>query len=403
MSVPPYALGRPRSAGLGLRLLLGRLGRLRHGSLTVALPSGEPVEIAGSEPGPSGVMQLQRPWAVNLRVAWRGVLGLGESFVAGDWDSPEPTALLALLAANEQALLGTDAGPGRWSARLAHRRRRNTRRGSRRNIQAHYDLGNDFYRLWLDETMTYSGAEFATADHDLAAAQRHKYRRILDALDLQPGQKLLEIGCGWGGLALEAARRGASVTALTLSREQLAFARARLEEAGLAHRVELRLQDYRELTGEFDALVSVEMLEAVGEEYWPRYFRTLHDRVRPGGRVLVHGIVIHPDWFEGYRRNPDFIQRHVFPGGMLPTRDLLVQGLDSAGLRLEDETALGSHYARTLAQWQRRFVAQAGAVAAQGFDLRFRRLWRYYLAYCEAGFLTDRLDLLRLTLQRAPS
>ena len=400
MSVPQSAMDLRRPASLGVRLLVARLSRLRRGRLTVVPPSGPSIVISGTERGPEAEMRLHRPAAMAARVGCRGVLGLGESYLAGDWSSPDLAPLLTLLADNEVALTGGRPDPGGWLTRLRHRRRRNTRPGSRRNIRFHYDLGNDFYRLWLDETMTYSGAEYETPDQDLAAAQRHKYRRILDALEPAPGDRLLEIGCGWGSLALEAARRGARVTALTLSREQRAFALRQAAAAGLADRVDVHLQDYRDVRGEFDQVVSVEMLEAVGEDFWGTYFGTLARCVRPGGRVLLHGITIDEPWFESYRRSPDFIQRYVFPGGMLPTRARLVDGLRAAGLALRDELALGAHYARTLAAWRRRFLAQQEAITALGFGERFLRLWHYYLAYCEAGFVTGRVDLLRLTLQR---
>jgi cyclopropane-fatty-acyl-phospholipid synthase len=384
------------------RIIIHWFSRIRSGRIDGMLPDGRRFVIRTSQPGPTGELHLHAPARLFWRALRRGALGFGESYVAGDWSSPQLGELMTLLAINERHL-GTAAKPT-WSSRakllLEHWRNRNTRRRSRRNIEAHYDLGNEFYRLWLDEGMTYSGAVFATPDEELASAQERKYQALIEALGIRPGDRVLEIGCGWGGFAQAAARAGALVTGVTLSREQLNEARERIDEAGLNDAVSLELCDYREVEGQYDHVVSIEMLEAVGEQYWATYFDTLYQRLRPGGRVGLHGITIDPDYFEEYRTSPDFIQRYVFPGGMLPTAAHLHEYATSAGLTIRSEDHLGDHYARTLDRWHQRFLAVLDRVREQGFDERFIRIWRYYLAYCEGGFRSGRIDLNRLILER---
>jgi cyclopropane-fatty-acyl-phospholipid synthase len=395
------ALERPSKLPLGARLLVDHLSALRWGSLEGQLPGGRSFVIRGPEPGLCGVIHIHAPWRLLVRGLTRGAVGFAESYMAGEWSSPDLAALLTLLCRNDRVMEQQNAPGrlGRLALALHHRRNRNTRRGSRRNIAAHYDLGNDFYRLWLDDTMTYSAAVHADDDEPLEQAQIRKYRALLELLDVRPGDHILEIGCGWGGFALEAARAGARVTALTLSGEQLAWARQRAAQEHLSDAVEFRLQDYRDVRGSFDHIVSIEMLEAVGEDYWPVYFDTLAARVRPGGRIALHGITIAEDSFETYRANPDFIQRYVFPGGMLPTRSHLLEHARRVGLRVQHNDGLGQHYARTLAIWHQHFCAQA-EIVRERFDERFLRMWRYYLAYCEAGFRERRIDLQRLVLTR---
>ena len=348
-----------------------------------------------------------------------GDLGLAFSYRDDDWSSPDLTALLMFGVANEAALGGVTAtrGPARWLSRWRHRANANTRRGSRHNIAAHYDLGNRFYAKWLDDSMLYSSAmyggdELAAADvscaggaatpddASLEAAQARRLDRIVELLDLRAGQRVLEIGCGWGTLAATLARRcGVEVVGVTLSTEQLAFAQQRAAEWGVAAQVDLRLQDYRDIEGRFDRIVSIEMIEAVGEAYWPTYFATLRDRLKPGGRAVLQAITIDEAHFERYRASPDFIQRCIFPGGMLPTPERMAREAARAGLDFHTEARFGRDYARTLAEWRRRFLAEWPAIEAQGFDLPFQRLWTYYLSYCEAGFLAGRVDvgLYRLT------
>ncbi|MGD2064480.1 MAG: cyclopropane-fatty-acyl-phospholipid synthase family protein [Nitrospirota bacterium] len=391
----------PRPTSVASRILLRVFDAVEYGRLELTTPEGSRRLRAGIHPGPDGSMVLRRPWRLLGRLARRGEIGLAEGFMAGDWWSPDPAALLEVLALNEREL--AEALPmvalQPLLGRLRHRLRPNTRRGSRRNIAAHYDLGNDFFHLWLDETLSYSGAVFGHPDEPLAVAQARKYQRLLDLLEARPGQHLLEIGCGWGGFALHAARQGLRVTGITLSREQMALARRRVAEAGLAGRVSIHLLDYRDLRGRFDHIVSIEMFEAVGEPYWPTYFATLRRRLRPGGRAAVQTITIDEDAFSHYRRSADFIQLYIFPGGLLPTVTRFRAAAEAAGLQLRDRAMFGADYACTLRRWHEAVRARAVAIRALGYDERFLRMWRYYLAYCEAGFRTGRVDLMQAVLE----
>jgi len=382
------------------------LSRTRYGRLTLGLPNGRTIDIGGREPGPQAGLQLRR-WRAVERLFLQGDLGLALAFRDGDWDSPDLLALLEFGLANEAAWgsLLDGSRPARWLARLAHRLRANSRRGSRHNIAFHYDLGNGFYRQWLDDSMLYSSALFSDAPDDtLEAAQARRLDRILQMLDTPAGGEVLEIGCGWGTLAATLAQRhGARVTGLTLSSEQLAFATERARDWGVADQVELRLQDYRDVQGQYDRIVSIEMIEAVGEAYWPTYFDTLRQRLKPGGVVVLQAITIADDRFESYRRGADFIQRCIFPGGMLPSPSALREHAERAGFEIEEAFCFGEGYARTLAEWRRRFLAAWPAIATQGFDEAFRRLWLYYLCYCEAGFRSGRVDVGLYRLRRRQS
>ncbi len=383
-----------------LRPILRAADRMKSGTLTVILPNGHRLMVRGQEPGPVAELHLHKN-RLFRRVLVGGHVAFAEAYMDGDWDSPDLAALISYLARNENAL----AIDGRWWTRalslVLHRLRDNTKRGSRKNIAFHYDLGNSFYRLWLDPSMTYSSAVFATGAETLEEAQTEKYARMAALIDLKPGDHVLEIGCGWGGFAELAARRGARVTGLTLSKEQKAYAEARLAAAGLADRVEIRLQDYRDTPGTFDGIVSIEMIEAVGEAYWPVYFKTIHDRLKAGGRAAIQAITIDPARFEPYRRSPDFIQRYIFPGGMLPTVERLHQEVARAGMLWEKIDGYGRDYARTLREWREKFDATWDKVAPLGFDARFRRMWRYYLAYCEGGFDAGSIDVVQLGIQKA--
>lgn len=385
--------------------LRGLLARIRHGQLTLTLPDGRRVEAKGELPGPRAELRLHR-WRPALRMAMQGDLGFAFSYRDEDWSSPDLTALLSFGIANEEALgaLADARGPARWIAKLLHRANANTRRGSRHNIAAHYDLGNKFYRQWLDDSMLYSSALYGAGarDRTLEEAQANRVARILELMDLRPGQRVLEIGCGWGTLAAEMAKRGVSVVGVTLSTEQLAFARERARQWGVEERVDLRLQDYRDVDGQFDRIVSIEMIEAVGEAYWPIYFETLRDRLIPGGHAVIQAITIAESQFEHYRASPDFIQRCIFPGGMLPTPERMAQQARRVGMGFSTELRFGRDYARTLAEWRARFLAAWPAIERQGFDQPFKRLWEYYLCYCEAGFLAGRVDvgLYRVSAER---
>lgn len=390
----------PRSA----KAVLALLERIEHGTLEVRLPDGSQHRFGHTDH--SGATLEVGDWSLFDRVLERGDVGLAEAWIAGDWHSPDLTALLTLLANNRQSL--SRAVYGQWwgllTARLRHLFNANTRSGSRRNIMAHYDLGNDFYRLWLDPTMSYSSALYAgDTPCSLASAQLAKYRRILHRLNARPGQRVLEIGCGWGGFAETAAREGGlDVVGLTLSPAQLGFARRRMRLAGLEPQVRLELLDYRELAdGQFDHIVSIEMFEAVGERWWPTYFATLKRLLAPAGRAVVQSITIRDDLFARYRRGTDFVQQHVFPGGMLPSPAAFAQHAARAGLEVRDAFAFGRDYARTLAEWSANFEQEWSAIEAQGFDERFRRLWRFYLAYCQAGFNSACTDVMQFELAHA--
>jgi len=381
-----------RSAFLVVKPLLRRL---RRGSLTLFLPDGEEHSFAGPHAGARAELRVRR-LGLFRRLLTGGYLALAEGYLDGLWDTPDLLALMALGLENQEVLRDHFRGRvlPRLLHRLYHRRRDNSRRGSRRNIAAHYDLGNDFYAAWLDPGMTYSSARFEREDQDLEAAQEAKYRRIAALAGLAPGQRVLEIGCGWGGFMEFAARRcGCRVEGITLSREQVAFANARMADAGLSGLATATLIDYRDTGGRYDALVSIEMLEAVGEVHWPRYFATLAERLRPGGAAVIQVITIADRYFAGYRRQTDFIQRYVFPGGMLPSPAVLHEQAATAGLAVDHAESFGLDYARTLAIWRERFLAAWPRLAAMGFDERFRRLWTYYLCYCEAGFRAGTIDV----------
>ena len=392
-----------------LRRLLARLlGHVACGTIEIALPGGERLAGRGALPGPHAAIALRR-WRPLRRLAVAGDIGLAESYRDGDWTTPDLTALLEFGIRNEANWGGTlDASwPARACFRAIHAAHANTRRGSRRNIASHYDLGNEFYAHWLDPTLTYSSALYRDDAQSLEAAQAAKLERVTELLclpSLPSDAKVLEIGCGWGATALHLARRHpARLIGVTLSQQQLMHAQRCAEAQGVAGRIDLRLQDYRDVTGDFDRIVSIEMLEAVGERYWPLYFATLRDRLRPEGIAVLQVITIADAHFDKYRRGPDFIQRFVFPGGMLPSPGALRTEAERAGLTLQTAEQFGMSYAATLAEWRRRFVQAWPQIAALGFDDAFRRLWEYYLCYCEAGFRSGRVDVGLYTLTHPAS
>jgi cyclopropane-fatty-acyl-phospholipid synthase len=385
------------------RWLFRLLSQLHCGSIELRCPDGRHLSFAGKNPGPHAALTLH-DWNVCGDMLSRGDIGLAEAYIAGRADSADLMQLLLLGALNEQAI--EQAIHGRWWATLAYRLRHclrpNSRRGSRKNIHAHYDLGNDFYRLWLDPGMTYSAALFeGDTARNLPDAQTAKYARILRVLDARPGQHILEVGCGWGGFAEQAARAGCRVTGITISQTQLEYAQQRIAAAGLLDRVELKMLDYRDLDGQFDHLVSIEMFEAVGENYWPGYFAMLRDRLRPGGRAVVQSITIADAKFERYRSGTDFIQQYIFPGGMLPSPGRFREVAATQGLAVAEMHDFGLDYAETLRCWHERFNSVAAKVQAQGFDERFMRTWRFYLAYCEAGFRAGATDVTQALLSHA--
>ncbi|MCG6203648.1 cyclopropane-fatty-acyl-phospholipid synthase family protein [Rhodopseudomonas sp. HC1] len=378
-----------------VRMALAFGARLRRGTLDVTLPDGRRFRMGGAEPGPVAEMRLHN-YAFAARLINGGDIGIAEAYLAGDWDTPDLTQFLYLFCVNHeliQAMLG-DNPLMRFVQMMRHWFNRNTKRQARKNIYAHYDIGNAFYSAWLDPSMTYSSALFEDHTHDLTAAQINKYQRLAEAIDLRPGQKVLEIGCGWGGFAEYAAKNfDAHVVGLTISREQRDFAQERMQRAGLADKVEIKLQDYRDERGRYDRIASIEMIEAVGEQFWPRYFSQLRDRLLPGGLVGIQAITIQDRFFEAYRREVDFIQRYVFPGGMLPSPEILKSLGEKFGVPVIRERIFGEDYAKTLATWRDNFRAAWPTLTPLGFDDRFRRLWEYYLAYCEAGFLSGNIDV----------
>lgn len=370
------------------------LERIEHGWLLMTLPNGEMLSF-GHQGEP--VEMRVKDWSVFERVIARGDIGLGEAWFEGLWDCDQLTRVLTLFAMNREALESAVHGNllSLALARLRHLARANTRSGSRRNIMAHYDLGNDFYALWLDRTMTYSSALFdGNPQRDLAAAQHAKYERIARVLRLQREQPVIEIGCGWGGFAEVAARDfGAQVHGVTLSPAQLEWAQARAQRGGFADRATFELRDYRDLRGQVDRIVSIEMLEAVGERWWPTYFRKLGGLLRVGGEAVVQTISIADELFPRYRRGTDFIQQYVFPGGMLPSPSVFTRQAEKAGLKVQQNFRFGLDYALTLARWRDSVSEHSDALRALGFDTRFQRLWHFYLAYCEAGFRAGSIDV----------
>ena len=382
---------------LAAHFVLKALDRLAMGRLTVRLPNGTTRLFGRSDGRPSADIEV-KDWRFFRRVLLDGDIGFAEAYMDGFCESSDLPGLIALLADNEKALGGVARSNlvHGLLLKLLHRRRDNSRDGSRKNIHAHYDLGNEFYDLWLDRSMSYSSALYeGDRDKPLEAAQTAKYERVLDQIGARQGDSILEIGCGWGGFAEIAARRGMRVTGVTISGKQLEFARQRLQRAGLADRVDLQFRDYRDIEGRYDHIVSIEMIEAVGERYWPDYFAALRRHVAPGGSALVQAIVIADELFEAYRHRPDFIQTHVFPGGMLLSPASLREQCRLAGLKIAELYSFGLDYARTLETWLGRFDRVADQVGKLGFDERFRRMWRYYLAYCAAGFATRRTDVLQ--------
>ncbi len=391
-----------------LKPLEGFLNLISEGSLTLSLPDGRSWHYGpASSPGPRATLHIRHPARFMARLA-RGSLGLADAYLASDWDSPDLAVVLELLAR---------AQAGEPSARIHHRPlafldritlalHRNTPGGSRRNIQAHYDLGVDFFGSWLDPTLSYSCAHFDPdrPDENLESAQRRKIRHVLERLDPTPGMRLLEIGSGFGSLALEAAEGGLRVDSLTLSKTQLDHAQTRARARGLEDRARFLDRDYRHSQGEYDAVVSIEMFEAVGEHYWPTYFRVLRDRLKPGGKAVLQVITLEEAAYPEYRRQPDFIQLRVFPGGMLPTWKHLERLASGTGFCIRDPDFRGADYTRTLGLWLEAFDRAWPTLLQKGYPARLGRLWRYYLAYCMAGFRTRRVDVVQFTLEaRHPS
>ena len=384
-----------------VRFILQLLQKLEYGSLRMEFPDGQAAHY-GDESHP--VTLTLANWDICNAALKSGDIGFAETFIDGHWHTDNLPGLIELFVRNRHAVESVIYGTWWGSAlyRIKHLFNRNSRNGSRKNIHAHYDIGNDFYQLWLDPSMTYSSALFSDGHvENLQDAQQAKYRRILNEIDVEPGARILEIGCGWGGFAEVAAReKSARVTGLTLSTEQLQFANQRLLAAGMVDQVELLLQDYRDVRGEFDGIASIEMFEAVGESYWPSYFECIARNLKAGGRACIQTITIDNALFERYRKGTDFIQQYIFPGGMLPSPEVFCRHAERHGLKVVTQFAFGLDYARTLAEWRAAFKEQLPGVKAQGFDDRFLRTWEFYLAYCEAGFRAKSIDVMQFTLEK---
>lgn len=412
------ALLKKKSGGmtLGLHLLMFMLKGIKIGQLDVILPNGETRQFHGtSRPELRGILNI-RDGRIMRHVLKNGEVGFGEAYLEGLWDSPDLSSLLTVLYLNEPHYLGPYEKNfvARFFGWLKHKRRANTKTKAVENIQYHYDLGNEFYKMWLDDTMAYSSGVFCReesmsapagmfieANETLMGAQVNKFRLMYERLGLQPEHTLLEIGSGWGGFAIYAAQHsGCRVHSITLSKEQLEEARRRAEAAGVGDRVTFELRDYRDVTEQYDRVVSIEMYEAVGEEFWLEYFTTIQKALKPGGRAAIQGITIHPEIFDNYRNKIDFIQKYIFPGGMLATPGVFMDVANRAGLTAEGARFFAKDYADTLAVWHRNVLAVRDSVVQQ-FDERFLRMWRYYLSYCECGFRVERVNLMQITLLKA--
>ncbi len=394
--------GGPTTLPRRFRPFQAVLRHIEFGSIDVELPDGSRLSAEGQEPGPHGrIVILNRNFF--RRLLGEGHLGFGEMYVDGWWTTPDLQALMDVILLNNESMANQFNGTAifRLWERLRHVLNGNSRRGAPRNIARHYDLGNNFYGLWLDGTMTYSSALFRRGNETLEEAQRNKYAAVCDRLALNPGDRVLEIGCGWGGFAEYAIQeRGLKVTALTISRAQHEYARKRLFDAGLGERGDILLRDYRDERGSYDGVASIEMIEAVGEQYWPIYFTALHDRIRPGGTVALQAITIADRLFPTYRNSADFVQKHIFPGGMLPSQAVLDRLSSASGLQTLGTEAFGKSYSKTLRTWRGRFNGQREQISKLGFDERFHRTWDFYLASCAAVFAAGVTDVMHFTYRR---
>lgn len=391
----------PSHAPSSVRWTFKLLSKLKKGRLELITPDGVHL-LFGEDSEPSAQIRLKN-WNVCTKALKSGDIGFAESYIAGDWETDNLAALLGVFLENRDAVEKVIYGSflGSVAYKIKHWLNRNTKTQARKNIHAHYDLGNPFYQLWLDPSMTYSSALFdGNTSQTLEQAQHAKYQAMIDFLKPQANHEVLEIGCGWGGFAEKVCNAGAKLVGLTLSTEQLAYAKQRLDNAGLGAQADFRLQDYRDCAGQFDRIGSIEMFEAVGEEYWPVYFESVSRLLKTGGRAAIQSITIADDLFERYRKGTDFIQQYIFPGGMLPSRKVFVEMAEKHGLRLVGEKAFGRDYAETLRRWRATFMDQLDTVRAQGFDEPFIRTWEFYLAYCEAGFDYQSTDVYQFYLEK---
>ncbi|NBQ83646.1 MAG: class I SAM-dependent methyltransferase [Alphaproteobacteria bacterium] len=387
---------------LRARAFLNIVSRLEFGSLQITMPDGQTHSFTGEQPGPNAMMVINSHAAIKQMLS-DGKMGFCEAFMTGDISSTNPADLVELaVMQNDYVEANLKFSFVKTQLRKwLHYRNSNTKTGSRKNISYHYDLGNAFYDKWLDGSMTYSSAYFEQESDDLKTAQDAKYRKLAEMVDLKPGDRVLEIGCGWGGFAEFAARHfDVHVTGITISQEQFDYASERIRNAGLEDKVTLKLTDYRDVTETFDKIVSIEMFEAVGEAYWPVYFQTVSRCLNKGGKAGLQVITIDDAIYDDYKREPDFIQQYIFPGGMLPSVPRLDLPLKSAGLRLVRDHCFGQHYARTLKEWRDRFLAAWPEISTSGFDQRFKRMWELYLAYCEGGFRAGSIDVRHMLIER---
>ncbi|NVO28438.1 class I SAM-dependent methyltransferase [Donghicola sp. C2-DW-16] len=388
----------PRYMGAVLSMMKG----MRAGRLDIRLEDGRVFRCEGQNPGPVAEIVIHHP-DTFARLIREGDLGFCDSYLDGWWSSPDLQAFMDLIHDQQEAVY--DGFPGKSLVRALEKFRfwlqSNTKKQARKNISYHYDLGNDFYNLWLDDTMTYSSALFKSGQESLEAAQIQKYASMVDRMGVKPGDHVLEIGCGWGGFAEYAAKeRGLKVTGLTISREQLAYAQKRIADAGLSDQVTLKLQDYRDEKGTFDGIASIEMFEAVGEKYWPTYFQTVRNCLKPGASAVLQIILIEDKRWDTYRNGVDFIQKYIFPGGMLPSPRILRQEVQRAGLRVTDHLDFGESYSQTLRRWYEMFNDNWDRIAPMGFDDRFRRMWNFYLTSCAGAFRGGICDVTQLTIER---
>ncbi len=385
------------------RRVLAMLQGTEFGRLDFVLPDGRIFRVEGQKPGPAAVLNIHHP-DLFVRLIREGELGFGDAYLDEWWSTPDLQAFMDLIHMGEDTVY--DGFPGKALVRAYEKMRfwlqRNSRAQALKNISHHYDLGNEFYRLWLDDSMTYSSALFETGQESLEKAQAAKYASLINQMGVKPGDHILEIGCGWGGFAEFAAReRGLRVTGLTISREQLRFARQRIEKTGLTDLVNFKMQDYRDETGTYDGIASIEMFEAVGEKYWPIYFNTVRERLKPGCNATLQIITVGDHRWDVYRRGVDFIQKYIFPGGMLPCPRVLRAEVEKAGLGIVRSIEFGASYDQTLRRWHQSFNARWGQIAALGFDDRFRRMWNFYLTSCAAAFDNATVDVTQITVSKA--
>jgi len=394
---------RGDNAGLswGLKILMYMMSGVKVGTLDIILPNGSTRRFEGSEPGPHGLWQIKSERLMR-HLLTGGEVGIGDAYLDDCWETPDLTRLLMVMYLNEPHYKGPFEinWLGRFWGMVKHKLRANTKRTAKKNIEYHYDLGNEFYKMWLDDTMAYSSGMYIKPNETLMDAQINKFQLMFERLALRPEHTLLEIGSGWGGFAIYAAKHsGCLVHSITLSNEQYAEAKIRAEKAGVADRVTFEIRDYRDVTDTYDRVVSIEMYEAVGEEYWPGYFAAISKALKPGGIAAIQGITINPAIFDNYRTKRDFIQKYIFPGGMLCPPGLFQDLARTAGLLPVNPTFYAKDYAYTLAAWHRNVLGVREQIVKQ-FDERFLRMWRYYLSYCECGFRTGSIDLMHITLNK---